>query len=213
MQARVRSGRFQNDLNLLLGVSTVQSASPGGTGASVGSATSAGGAVGSVIGGTGGGGGYGGGGGEFECFAGDTPILMANGSIKPIRETLLYADVVAVPDENGKLEAGRINYRTETMFHRWIKITFEDGRIVEVRPNHRYRDDAGGWVMASHLEYSFHLDETAHWVKCKVLSIELIEHGELDFYNIGVGHSAHAYVAHGDWVSNRKPRLEGYDTF
>jgi hypothetical protein len=130
---------------------------------------------------------------------------MANGGEKPIRETLLYADTVVVPDENGKLEEGQIVFRTETMFSKWVKITFEDGRVVEVRPNHRYRVVGGGWTLASTLEQSFHLNETLHWEFCKVLSIELIEKkGELDFYNLGVRHPAHSYVAHGDWVSNLK---------
>ena len=64
-------------------------------------------------------------------------------------------------------------------------------------------------MLASQLEQSYHLDEFKRWQVCKVLSIEVMErHGELDFYNIGVRHPAHAYVASGDWVSNLKPQSE-----
>lgn len=145
------------------------------------------------------------------CFAGDTMILMANGTEKPIRDTVLYADVVVVPDESGKLEFGQVIHRSETMFDRWVKLTFEDGRVVEVRGNHRYRSARGEWVFASVLEHSVHLDETGHWSICNVTSVETVDQkGELDFYNLGVRHKSHAYVAAGDWVSNRKPQFEDF---
>jgi hypothetical protein len=157
----------------------------------------------------------GGDGGDYGglCFSGDTLVLMADGSSRPIRETVLYADFVAVPNENGRLEKGRIILRTETMFKAWVKITFEDGRVVEVQPNHRYRSHAGAWEFAVGLEESFHLDEHNKWITCAVVEIEPVT-GDLDFYNIGVDHPAHAYVAAGDWVSNRKPSpFEGYATY
>lgn len=203
MQSRQKSRRNQNELNLNLALSNQQSVSVGGTGATVGGAISSGGGIGSYMGG-----GLGGGSGYEYCFAGNTPVLMADYSEKPIRETVLFQDSVIVPTNRGGLEEGQIIHRTETMYSKWLKITFTDGRVVEVRPTHRYRAAGGEWVAALELERSFHLNDDGLWEACEVIDRVWVEDGELDFYNIGVRHPAKSYVAAGDWVSNAKPSGE-----
>src|SRR5262245_59330860 len=87
MQARQRSGRNQNDLNLALGLAKRTSVTAGSAGGSVGAGSAAGGGIASVIGGGGGtgdgGGGYGGGGEGGYCFSGDTLVRLMDGSEKP----------------------------------------------------------------------------------------------------------------------------------
>jgi hypothetical protein len=210
IQIRQKAGRFQNDLNLALGIAGPVSASSGGTGASVGGAIGAGGGVTSIVGGGSGSGGDDGGDLGGRCFGGDTLVTMADGPEKPIRETKLFSDVVMVPVVGGRVEHGRIIHRTETIYTDWLRVTFEDGRVVDVRPEHRYRTVGGDFVAIRDLQHVIHLNSEKKWEVMEITKKETLS-GEMDFYNLGVEHTAKAYIAAGDWVSNIKP-LDAFET-
>lgn len=216
LQTRRRAGRFQNDLNLDLGLSKKQTASAGGTGASVSSAVSSGGGVSTIIGGgsgtgsTGGGGSYGGGG---YCFVGDTPVLMADGRSRPISSVEVLKDFVMVPQPDNSLAPGRVAFKSISIAEAYVMVTFEDGRITSCKPEHRYRNIRDGYEPILGLDMALHLVDGL-WTPMTVKKVERVKLAQpIRFYNIGVEDPQHAYVANGDWVANAKPRPDERDGY
>ncbi|MBN1160290.1 MAG: hypothetical protein JXA43_03650, partial [Candidatus Diapherotrites archaeon] len=99
-----------------------------------------------------------------KCVVGDTPILLADGSITPIKEIvgdieqnkLIPAKNIEVMSLNktGKFEARKVSHIYKSK-KKTIRITTESGKTVETTPEHPLLTNENGrpiWVNASKLK-------------------------------------------------------------
>jgi hypothetical protein len=196
--SRVRAGRRQATLNIELALSNKQNVTANAGASSAGSGSTSGGNIVADVSGSGGSGG----GGYVYCFSGSTQVLIPGGS-RPIF-SIPCGISIAAPDDEGQICEGKVIGRTERFYSSFLEVTFADGRRTEVRPKHRYRNEHGEYIPIEEATYSMRLKDGNRWVKMMI--IDKVER-ELDiprlFYNLEIEDFG-AYVANGDWVSNRK---------
>ena len=145
---------------------------------------------------TGGGGGGGGGGG---CFAPETLVRMAGGSLKPISEVKV-GDWVMSEDESGNRLP---NIVTETFVHEGGYDTLVVNGTLVVTPNHPMRASKGG-VMGWYEMGELAVGDSLILEEAGTVVIESIEEGPVlpAVYNLEV-FPTHTYFAGGYLVHNK----------
>ena len=85
------------------------------------------------------------------CFTGDTPVLMADGSSKPIQDVQVGDQVTAYDPDTDTAQARTV---TRTYVHEQVPtliVTLEDGGQVETTATHPFLTQNRGWTPAVHL--------------------------------------------------------------
>ncbi|MCR4263954.1 MAG: MG2 domain-containing protein [Candidatus Roizmanbacteria bacterium] len=142
------------------------------------------------------------------CFAEDTPVLMADGSTKPIKDVHVGDYVLTRPDkDNGELVKARV---TQTFEHTVAGYFIINGHL-RVTPEHRLWVNES-WKEAQYLQSGDVLLDSNN----QPVTVETIEwqHGEFSVYNLSI-EKYQTYFAGGVWVHNEKggaPRTTFKDT-
>lgn len=171
-------------------------ANPGGT-PGLGTGDAPGGAPGGVRGGGDTGGGSDGGGGGDVCFAEDTPILMADGTTKPIRD-IRVGDFVASFVELGPIVPAEVTAISTN--GEWRATLDIDGR--KVTPRHRFMTPVREWLRAERFVVGTVLvkaDGSEHQV------VSVGDGGMCRVFNFEVK-DTHTYIAGGLRVHNSKAK-------
>ena len=88
---------------------------------------------------------------EANCFVADTPVLMADGSSKPIQDVQVGDEVVAYDPDTDTTQPRTV---TRTYVHEQVEtlvVTLEDGSTVETTAGHPFLTRDRGWTPAGHL--------------------------------------------------------------
>jgi len=91
---------------------------------------------------------------DFEvCFVAGTPVLMADGTTKPIEE-IRPGDMVLAADHldpEGKPEAARVARFFDNGEKEVVRLRFENGEELVCTPSHRFYVFGKGWICAEEL--------------------------------------------------------------
>jgi hypothetical protein len=140
------------------------------------------------------------------CFVYATPILMANGTEKPIGEVEI-GDWVKAFDRNGLLINVKVIGKHIKLTTDSLLVRFADRRITHTNAVHRY------WVLEDVFAAISLLDEVQHWNGTEWRAVNIIDKepvfDEILLYNLDVD-VYHTYIANGDGVHNLKPLEEGF---
>lgn len=142
---------------------------------------------------------------NHPCFTLFTPVRMADGSWKPIREVMPNEWVLAFDKATGRRVPGLVKthfIHGATKF--WAQM-FEDGRETETTFEHRYWLGGGEFRSIGEIEdYIWHWSGT-DWVRCGVGKGRYVESQKpFLLHNLEVD-IWRTYEANGDGVSNLKP--------
>lgn len=144
---------------------------------------------------SGGGGGGGGGSGGGSCFLAGTPILLADGSTKPIEEIKQGDKILGF---NKKTEKPQEDEVTKLIIHKAKKYLIINGRI-KVTPEHPFYHE-GKWVKIGALKVGDKLFDFKGQAE-EIKSIEKVNK-EVTVYNL-TARSSHTYFADGILVHNK----------
>lgn len=86
------------------------------------------------------------------CFEKNTPITLANGEIVPISEINIGDNVLSYDFKTSEIITSEVihteNQKTDK---KWIKLTFDNGSILECTEDHKIFTKNRGWVEAKDL--------------------------------------------------------------
>ncbi|GAW35556.1 bifunctional hemolysin/adenylate cyclase precursor [Roseovarius sp. A-2] len=85
-----------------------------------------------------------------ECFLGDTPVHMWDGSTKVIEE-ITPDDCVLAHDADGTPVPGRVTKLFRNTTSDFIRLTFEDRNNLVATPGHRFLTETGDYVEIGHM--------------------------------------------------------------
>lgn len=76
------------------------------------------------------------------CYSFDTPILLADGTYKPVYELNVGDEIMVINHDSGKFEPGFISYiyKDETMMNEVMNLCFDNGKNIEVITGHCFFD-------------------------------------------------------------------------
>jgi hypothetical protein len=200
LESRYRADRGQETLNIELGLVTKQTVKENESASASASNTVTGG--GSVIAGAS----SGSSGGGTLCFAGHTPVTLPDGSritFKYLFNHFPRIRYIKCFDERNRETKGEITHVYESVAYEYLKVTFSDGTIDEVKPEHRYFTVKGEYEPIRDLKGRFVATESGEPVQ--VMDFETVHAPDgVKFYNMTVS-EFHNYCANGKRVSNLKP--------
>ena len=85
------------------------------------------------------------------CIAEGTPVLLANGTARPIERTSSIGGSVLGPSEKGGLRIARQSALMNNGVRGCIRLVLQDGRALVCTPEHRILRSDGRWVRADEL--------------------------------------------------------------
>jgi hypothetical protein len=118
------------------------------------------------------------------CFAADTPILMGDGSLKPISKLEIGDMVCSVDAQTGAYTACAVVERGKYYVSETVKLTLSTGEVIEVSPQHRFFSPGNSLTQARDLNGTKLLCAKA-MENIHVLSIDQ-KTGPTAVYNIGL---------------------------
>jgi len=133
----------------------------------------------------------------IPCFLAGTPILMADGSTKPIEEIKVGDKVLAYNEKTGKTQNDKV---TELFIHDDVEEYLIINGNLKVTPEHRFYNE-GKWVNIGSLKVGDKLLDYKGQAQ-EITSIEKVKE-KATVYNFEVEPS-HTYFAGGFLVHNRK---------
>jgi hypothetical protein len=148
---------------------------------------------------SGGGGGGGGSDPSGNCVAPWEPVMLDDGTELPadlLRPGMRVLTMLEHGDEGGAYELLHVSRHQAARF----KLVTDDGRVIVVTPNHRWRTRARGWVRTDELCRGEVLDGFA---AARVSRVEPLDFGEVVKITVNV---AKTYVVKGLLAHNMKPR-------
>lgn len=141
-----------------------------------------------------------------ECFTGDTPILLAGGAVKPIRD-ITIGDQVLSFNERGEVSAARV---IDTIRHEYSlrRINLLAGGVrIETTMDHRFWQGGDIFTPAGELEVGdtvYQYDLLSKIFVARIITwIEKVSDNQ-PVYNFSVA-DTHTYIANGFAVHNTKP--------
>jgi len=90
----------------------------------------------------------------ISCFAGETPVHLANGetcTIQEIVENDLRPHVLTWSPETGETTERVIQVHNNGIRDNWVRLTLDDGSTVMVTDDHLFYVKGKGWVKAGDL--------------------------------------------------------------
>ncbi|KNC96410.1 ribonucleoside-diphosphate reductase large chain [Spizellomyces punctatus DAOM BR117] len=90
--------------------------------------------------------------GNNECFAGDTPVTLANGTSLPIKDVRPGDEVVAYSPIVKGMVSATVTEHLPRAVKEVVRLTFEDGRILTCTPDHKFLLADGTWREASKID-------------------------------------------------------------
>jgi RHS repeat-associated protein len=85
------------------------------------------------------------------CFVEGTPVVLADGTTKPIEQVQVGDRVLARDEESGKIEAKRVTQVFERETEATLVLTFANGEQIETTPEHPFYVEGRGFVAAGQL--------------------------------------------------------------
>ena len=85
------------------------------------------------------------------CFTAGTKITMWGGSTKNIEEVLIDDLVETYNESTGEIEQGKVEKISKHLTESIIKLTFDDGNIINTTNEHPFYVEGKNWVAASKL--------------------------------------------------------------
>ncbi|WP_220452003.1 polymorphic toxin-type HINT domain-containing protein [Propionibacterium australiense] len=135
-----------------------------------------------------------------NCFVADTPVLMADGTSKPIQDVQVGDEVVAYDPDTDTACARTV---TNTFVHEQVEtlvVRLEDGGSVETTAGHPFWTRDRGWTPAGHLKPGDQL-HTPDGTWATVTSVEATGHTRT-VYNLEVDGLHTYHVRAGDtWTT------------
>lgn len=147
------------------------------------------------------------------CFTGDTLFTLATDEKIPFKELYekreQYIGRFARSfDRDGVQVQGKILDVLKTTASEFCQVTFLDGSIDEVKPNHRYLSDSLDYVEIRQLFGKCVVSETGR--RLRVIAIKMRNASEgIEMFNASI-ETYHNYVANGKRVHNAKRRDEDF---
>lgn len=89
------------------------------------------------------------------CFTGDTEVLLADGTYKPIKDLVGQEgfDIVAYDEQTDRFEQVKaFNCELKGTNQQLVKVTLDDGQEIKCTPDHRFLLRDGNWVEAQNLQ-------------------------------------------------------------
>ena len=142
-------------------------------------------------------------GGSGGCFASGTPILMADGTLRPI-EAVQTGDLVLSRDEHtGATQAQRVSRLWVHHVPTTLRMHLADGEVVETTKEHRFFVPDQGFVGAGQLREGAHLGSHGG-ASYAAAAFEPLEQ-RATVFNLQVENFHTFFVGHAQlWVHNEK---------
>jgi RHS repeat-associated protein len=143
------------------------------------------------------------------CFTAGTPIVMADGSTKPIEEVRPGDRVLSQPQEGGDPVVSTVDRTFERKAEETLVLTFSDGSTVETTDEHPFYVPGKGWTAAKALRAGTAVESLSgpgleSESASRIVSVRAAER-PAKVYNFEVAGTHTYYVAAGDsavWVHN-----------
>lgn len=159
------------------------------------------------------------------CLTGDTEVLMADLTTKPIKDVVIGDKVLGVEEyRNGSTKECLYEATVLNKFEReaeTLNITCENGNSINITPNHRVLNDRSGtnddWKKAGELtagQSMFYADENCDIQKTAITCI-LANEGTDKVYNIETTtrtYVANGFVVHNCYQQNKGKRFMSKET-
>eukprot|EP00762_Andalucia_godoyi_P005704 ANDGO_06409.mRNA.1 Ribonucleoside-diphosphate reductase large subunit len=90
--------------------------------------------------------------GNNECFSGDTPVTLFNGTSVPIHQIRPGQIVAAYSDKAGGMVGAQVTEFLPRGEKDVVCLTFADGRTITCTPDHKFMMTSGEWCEARNIE-------------------------------------------------------------
>jgi hypothetical protein len=114
-----------------------------------------------------------------NSFSPDTPVLMADGTTKPIKDVVIGDHVLATDPQTGRTEAKTVTALIQNLDIELVDVQVKDARsgkvsVIHTTPHHRFWDKTdAAWTYAVDLGEGHHLQADDNEAVVVVIGVEL----------------------------------------